>query len=77
MNINLIEGKVVAPAGMKVGIVASRFNSFIVEKLLDGAGSPASTAARILTLHPRRKSFRPFAPATRKAMLSSVTGKAI
>lgn len=37
MNINLIEGKVVAPAGMKVGIVASRFNSFIVEKLLDGA----------------------------------------
>ena len=37
MNINLIEGKVVAPAGMKVGIVASRFNSFIVEKLMDGA----------------------------------------
>lgn len=37
MNINMIEGKVVAPAGMKVGIVASRFNSFIVEKLLDGA----------------------------------------
>ncbi|MDD6023479.1 MAG: 6,7-dimethyl-8-ribityllumazine synthase [Oscillospiraceae bacterium] len=37
MNINLIEGKVVAPEGMRVGIVASRFNSFIVEKLLDGA----------------------------------------
>lgn len=37
MNINIIEGKVVAPAGMKVGIVASRFNSFIVQKLLDGA----------------------------------------
>ena len=37
MNINMIEGKVVAPAGMKVGIIASRFNSFIVEKLLDGA----------------------------------------
>ena len=36
-NINLIEGKVVAPEGMRVGIVASRFNSFIVEKLLDGA----------------------------------------
>ena len=35
--INLIEGTVVAPAGMKVGIVASRFNSFIVQKLLDGA----------------------------------------
>lgn len=37
MNINLIEGKVVAPEGMKVGIIASRFNSFIVEKLLEGA----------------------------------------
>lgn len=37
MGINLLEGKVVAPEGMKVGIVASRFNSFIVEKLLDGA----------------------------------------
>lgn len=37
MNINLVEGKVVAPEGMKVGIVAARFNSFIVEKLLDGA----------------------------------------
>jgi 6,7-dimethyl-8-ribityllumazine synthase len=37
MSINLIEGKVVAPQGMKVGIVASRFNSFIVQKLLDGA----------------------------------------
>lgn len=37
MSINLLEGKVVAPDGMKVGIVASRFNSFIVQKLLDGA----------------------------------------
>lgn len=37
MGINLIEGKVVAKPGMKVGIVASRFNSFIVTKLLDGA----------------------------------------
>ncbi len=37
MSINLLEGKVVAPQGMKVGIVASRFNSFIVQKLLDGA----------------------------------------
>ena len=37
MNVNLIEGKVTAPEGMKVGIIASRFNSFIVEKLLDGA----------------------------------------
>ena len=37
MNIQLLEGKVVAPKGMRVGIVASRFNSFIVEKLLEGA----------------------------------------
>ena len=37
MSINLIEGKVVAPKGMRVGIIASRFNSFIVEKLLEGA----------------------------------------
>lgn len=37
MSINLIEGKVVAKENLKVGIVASRFNSFIVSKLLDGA----------------------------------------
>ena len=37
MSIQIREGKVVAPEGMRVGIVASRFNSFIVEKLLDGA----------------------------------------
>ncbi len=37
MSINLIEGNVVAKNGMRVGIVASRFNSFIVQKLLDGA----------------------------------------
>lgn len=37
MAINLTEGKVVAPQGLKVGIIASRFNSFIVQKLLDGA----------------------------------------
>ncbi len=37
MGINVLEGKVVAPKGMRVGIVASRFNNFIVQKLLDGA----------------------------------------
>ncbi len=37
MSIKILEGKVVAPEGMRVGIVASRFNSFIVGKLLDGA----------------------------------------
>ncbi len=36
-NINLLEGKVVAPEGMRVGIVASRFNEIIVNKLLGGA----------------------------------------
>lgn len=34
---NLLEGKVVAKEGMKVGIVASRFNEFITSKLLSGA----------------------------------------
>ena len=37
IEINVIEGKVVAPKGMKVGIVASRFNEFITNKLLGGA----------------------------------------
>ncbi len=36
-NINLIEGKLVAKDGMKVGIVASRFNEIIVNKILGGA----------------------------------------
>ncbi len=36
-NITTIEGKLVAPKGMKVGIVASRFNEFITNKLLGGA----------------------------------------
>lgn len=37
MSIKKLEGNVVAKKGMRVGIIASRFNSFIVEKLLDGA----------------------------------------
>ena len=36
-QINLIEGNVVAKKGMKVGIVAARFNEIIVNKLLGGA----------------------------------------
>lgn len=36
-EIHVLEGKVVAPQGMKVGIVASRFNEIIVNKLLGGA----------------------------------------
>lgn len=36
-EINLLEGKVVAKEGMRVGIVASRFNEIIVNKLLNGA----------------------------------------
>ena len=34
---NLLEGKLVAPQGMKVGIIASRFNEIITNKLLGGA----------------------------------------
>ena len=37
MSINTIEGKVVAPQVMKVCLIAARFNSFIVQKLVDGA----------------------------------------
>ncbi len=36
-KINFVEGNVVAPKGMKVGIAASRFNEIIVNKLLGGA----------------------------------------
>ncbi len=36
-QIQVLEGKVVAPQGMKVGIVASRFNEIFVNKLLGGA----------------------------------------
>lgn len=36
-EIHVLEGKVVALQGMKVGIVASRFNEIIVNKLLGGA----------------------------------------
>lgn len=36
-QIQVLEGKVVAPEGMKVGIIASRFNEIIVNKLLGGA----------------------------------------
>ena len=35
-NIQVLEGKVVAPEGMRVAIVASRFNEIIVTKLLGG-----------------------------------------
>lgn len=36
-EINVVEGNVVAKEGMKVGIIASRFNEIIVNKLLGGA----------------------------------------
>lgn len=36
-QIRVLEGKVVAPEGMRVAIVASRFNEIIVNKLLGGA----------------------------------------
>ncbi len=37
IELNYLEGKVVAKEGMKVAIVASRFNEIIVNKLLGGA----------------------------------------
>ena len=37
MGIQVVEGKLVAKEGMKVGIVAARVNEFIVSKLLSGA----------------------------------------
>ncbi len=36
-RMRLLEGKVVAKEDMKVGIVAARFNEFIVSKLVGGA----------------------------------------
>ena len=36
-DVNVLEGNVVAKEGMKVGIIASRFNEIIVSKLLGGA----------------------------------------
>lgn len=36
-NINVLEGNVVAPKGMKVAIIASRFNEIFSNKLLGGA----------------------------------------
>ena len=36
-EVNVVEGQLVAKKGMKVGIVASRFNEIIVNKLVGGA----------------------------------------
>ncbi|MDD2981236.1 MAG: 6,7-dimethyl-8-ribityllumazine synthase [Hespellia sp.] len=36
-EVNVLEGTVVAKEGMRVGIIASRFNEIIVNKLLGGA----------------------------------------
>ena len=36
-EINIVSGNVVAPEGMTVAIVASRFNEIITNKLLGGA----------------------------------------
>ena len=44
-QIQVLEGKVVAPEGMKVGIVASRFNEIIVSKLRHGVEEENITAA--------------------------------
>ena len=36
-EIRILEGKLVAPEGMKAAVIASRFNEIIVNKLLGGA----------------------------------------
>ena len=42
---NIVEGGLVVPPGSSVAIVASRFNHFIVDRLVDGAedGRPGVT----------------------------------
>ena len=42
---NVFEGKVVSE-GMKVGIVAARFNEFIVSKLVAGTGCTRQTRCK-------------------------------
>ena len=37
MNPKVIEGQIVVPEGARIAIVASRFNHFIVDRLVDGA----------------------------------------
>src|SRR5262249_41955723 len=37
MTIRVIEGSLVAPKGARFGIVASRFNHFVVDRLVEGA----------------------------------------
>ena len=37
MTMNILEGKLIAKEGMKVGLVAARFNEVIVNKLVGGA----------------------------------------
>jgi 6,7-dimethyl-8-ribityllumazine synthase len=37
MTIRVIEGNIVAPKGARFAIVASRFNHFVVDRLLEGA----------------------------------------
>ena len=46
-QINLVEGKVIAPEGMRVGIVAARFNEIIVNKLSGGAIEIPLTAQKM------------------------------
>ncbi len=48
-QIQVLEGKVVAPQGMKVGIVASRFNEIIVNKLLGAYPGLADSYVKLAT----------------------------
>ena len=37
MSVRVIEGSIVVPPGARFAVVASRFNHFIVDRLLEGA----------------------------------------
>ena len=45
----VIDGQLAAPRGLRVAIVAARFNSFIVDSLVDGRGRHARAARRAAT----------------------------
>ena len=56
-TINLVEGKLVAPEGMKVGIIASRFNEIIVNKLFQSFVAEYDIRRHVLFI---RGIFSPF-----------------
>lgn len=55
MKTSIVEGQVVVPKGAKFVVVASRFNHFIVERLVDGAvdaiARHGGSAAEVTVIH--------------------------